>query len=108
MIKKYTKLVLLYIQKNKLTSMFWIYVFGSILLKVVTDIDVTISCPIKYFLGISCYGCGITSATVLMLKLDFVSAWKANPIAFIVDPLLLFFFVRHWFLFLKEHSIQNT
>ncbi len=109
MIKEYLGLMLIYIQKHKLSAIFWGYILGSVLLKSVSDIDITLSCPIKHFFGVRCYGCGITTATVQMLKFDFVSAWAANPIAFIIVPLLLFIFIRHWLQFVKNtQTKQNT
>ncbi len=104
--KKYLKLTALYIKKNKLTSLFWGYVFFSILLKVVSDIDITIPCPIRLIFGVRCLGCGLTTATIYMLKFDFVAAWYANPFAFIVDPILLFFMIRHFYKFLLKEKDQ--
>lgn len=106
--KKYLKLSILYLKKNWLTALFWGYIFGSILLKAVSEYDLTIPCPINRFGGIRCYGCGLTTATIFIIKLDFISAWKANPLAFVIDPLLIFFIVRHWWRFIKEETVKST
>ncbi len=100
----YLRLFKRYIKQNKLTSLFWGYVMFSILLKVVSDIDITIPCPIRLISGVHCLGCGLTTATIYMLKFNFVAAWYANPFAFIVDPLILFFMIRHFYKFLQTEK----
>ena len=51
-----------------------------------------IPCPILWFTGISCPGCGITRALISVCKLDFVKAVYYNPSIFVVlvaTPLLI-------------------
>lgn len=51
-------------------------------------------CPIKYFTGISCMGCGMTRACISALRFDFYSAFYYHPL-WIVLPfavLLMFMF----------------
>ena len=38
-----------------------------------------IHCPIKYLLGISCPGCGMTRALLAALRLDLAAAFGYNP-----------------------------
>ena len=38
-----------------------------------------IHCPIKYLIGISCPGCGMTRALLAALRLDFSAAFGYNP-----------------------------
>ncbi len=38
-----------------------------------------ITCPIKYVLGISCPGCGMTRAFLSLLRLDFGAAFYFHP-----------------------------
>lgn len=104
----YTKILLAYIQKHKLTSLFWGYIFFSVLLNALTGVDVTIPCPIYKISGIQCLGCGLTTATILMLKLDFSTAWQINPLAFFMDPLLLVLFVVHFYRFIKKEGPKHT
>ena len=106
-VKYYINLIIRYLKANKLTSIFWGYIFVSIVLKAVSSIDITISCPIHSFFHINCLGCGITTATIAMLRFDFVGAWHANPLAFIIVPILLFFFVSHWLQFVKQDRNEN-
>ena len=46
-----------------------------------------ITCPIKYVLGISCPGCGMTRACLHALKLDFPAAFAYHPLWVMMPPL---------------------
>lgn len=37
-------------------------------------------CPIRYFLGVSCPGCGMTRAWIALLRLDFSGAFHFHPL----------------------------
>ena len=39
-----------------------------------------VGCPIKYYTGISCPGCGMTRAVWAALHLDFSTAWHYHPL----------------------------
>ena len=41
---------------------------------------VGIGCPIKFFTGVSCAGCGMTRAWMRVLHLDFLGAWNYHPL----------------------------
>lgn len=41
-------------------------------------------CPILFFTGISCLGCGMTRACISMLQLDFISAFRYHPLCFLL------------------------
>ena len=41
-----------------------------------------VGCPIRFFTGICCAGCGMTRAAFSLLKLDFASAFYFNPLVF--------------------------
>ena len=45
-------------------------------------------CAVKLFLGIPCPGCGLTRATLALLRGDLASALAIQPAALIVLPLL--------------------
>ena len=47
-----------------------------------------IGCPIKFFIGIPCPGCGMTRAVVSALRLDFASAFRFHPL-FPIAPLFI-------------------
>ena len=43
-----------------------------------------IGCPILFFTGIPCMGCGITRAFLALVKGDFISAFRYHPLIFLV------------------------
>lgn len=49
-------------------------------------------CPIRFFLGISCPGCGMTRAWAAVLRLDFAGAFSLHPL-FPLAPLVAAAFV---------------
>lgn len=47
-------------------------------------------CPIKYFTGVSCPGCGMTRAAISVAHLDFKTAAHMHPLVFMLPlPALL-------------------
>ncbi|AJS60643.1 hypothetical protein UB51_21745 [Paenibacillus sp. IHBB 10380] len=78
-------------------KLFWgvsLGVGGLFYLKVwlpVTKIDVP--CVFHELTGFYCPGCGITRVTLSLLGLDFVQAFRYNPLVFIILPLYAMYFV---------------
>lgn len=52
-----------------------------------------IGCPIRWFTGISCPGCGMSRAFMALLRLDFADAFRYHPMIY---PLLIF--IPYYFL----------
>ena len=52
-----------------------------------------IGCPIRWFTGISCPGCGMSRAFISLLRLDFAAAFRYHPMIY---PLLIF--IPYYFL----------
>lgn len=52
-----------------------------------------VTCPIKFFTGISCAGCGMSRAWLALLRLDFSAAFAFHPLVLLPIPaaLLLLF-----------------
>ena len=56
-----------------------------------------IGCPIKFISGLSCPGCGMTRATLALLRLDFGAALHFHPVSFVMPlifGLLVFFYLK--------------
>lgn len=102
------KLIIKYIKNYFLSILFFGYLIISVILKALSKIDITISCPIKYVTGKECLGCGLTEAATNLLKLKISLAWQSNPLVFIVLPVLLFLVIRHWREFMRtETNLKN-
>lgn len=65
---------------------------GIILFYVVLE-ALGVTCPIKYFTGISCAGCGMSRAWLALLRLDLPAAFAFHPLVLLPIPaaLLLLF-----------------
>ena len=85
------------------------YEMVAMLLYAITDgeIDVCIPCLWTTIFGVHCPGCGLTTASIDLLKLDFAGAWEANPLVFAVLPAIVFFAVSD-FLKFRTKSISEA
>ena len=53
-----------------------------------------IGCPIRFFTGISCPGCGMTRAVLDLCRLDFVSAFEMHPLVILLPLAAAIYFTR--------------
>ncbi len=53
-----------------------------------------IGCPIRFFTGISCAGCGMTRALLAAARLDFKAAFYYHPLWWVLLPAALIFLRR--------------
>lgn len=53
-----------------------------------------ITCPIKFILGISCPGCGMTRAWLAALRMDWAAAFGYHPLFWLVPLAVAGFFLR--------------
>ena len=54
----------------------------------------TLGCPLRFFTGICCPGCGMSRALWYALKLDFATAFNMHPLIFIMPVVALLFIFR--------------
>lgn len=67
---------------------------GAAILLIIFIFYITgIGCPIKYFTGVSCAGCGMSRAYFSLLRLDIKAAFHYHPL-FFTPPLLLLLFIN--------------
>ncbi|MEG1879231.1 MAG: DUF2752 domain-containing protein [Pseudoflavonifractor sp.] len=56
-----------------------------------------IPCPFHAVTGLLCPGCGVTRMCLALLRLDFLSAWRANPgLMLLLGPMALLFGSLAW------------
>lgn len=53
-------------------------------------------CPIRFFLGVSCPGCGITRAWIHVLHLDFAGAFACHPLFWMAPVIAAAFVFEEW------------
>lgn len=55
----------------------------------------TFGCPLRFFAGICCPGCGMSRALVALIKLDFYTAFNMHPLIFIMPVVALLYILRN-------------
>ncbi len=91
--KNFIRIVWAYIKKEWIWSVFIGYELIAVVLAMFTTIDIAIPCLFTKLTGTECLGCGMTRATMSMMKFDFERAWHFNKLSFIVLPLLVTFII---------------
>jgi hypothetical protein len=61
-------------------------------------------CLISMLLEVQCWGCGITRASIALLRGDFVAAWGFNKFSIVVLPSLFFLYVRFLYKIWRSYS----
>ncbi len=51
-------------------------------------------CPIHYYTGLLCPGCGATRALAALTHLHLAEAWRLNPLLFLLLPLAVLYCIR--------------
>ena len=67
------------------------YVTIGLMLRAYANIDICPPCLINKIFGINCWGCGLTTAFIHILRLEFVEAFNSNWLIIIVFPSIIFF-----------------
>jgi hypothetical protein len=100
-----SNIVIKYIAFNKITVIIGAYFLLSVILKATTDIDFCIPCLWKTIFGFHCPGCGLTTAFISLIDLDFRKAFENNWLIYIIVPIGLYYLVQD---FVKHISKYNA
>lgn len=98
------KIVKGYIRLNLIVFSIIIYMIFSVFLYLITDINICIPCLWKIIFGINCPSCGLTRAFMYLIKLDFVNAFRANWLIFIVIPSSVYILIKDFKEYLKKYK----
>lgn len=93
-----------YIAINKIVVIVGSYFIFSAILKAITGIDVCIPCLWKTIFGFHCPGCGLTTALISLMKLDFRGAFESNWMIFLIVPLGMYYLIKDYFRFKREYN----
>lgn len=66
-----------------------------------------IPCPLHFFTGLDCPGCGVTRMLFAILELDFASALRYNAVLFISLPLLIILAITMLYDYIKYGNVSN-
>ncbi len=80
-----------YLSDHKFMGVVCLYFITSTLLKTITSIDICLPCIWRTLFGFKCPGCGLTTAFIYLLKMDFNAAFKSNCLIFVLVPAGLFY-----------------
>lgn len=100
---KIVKLIFRYVLENKIMSVIILYLMLSSILKITTTVDICIPCIWKTLFDFSCPGCGLTTAFINLVKMDFKGALESNWLIYILIP-FGFYFVSNDFIKFKTKS----
>jgi hypothetical protein len=96
--------VIKYIAINKIIVIVGAYFVFSAILKATTGIDVCIPCLWKTIFGFHCPGCGLTTAFIGLMELDFRKAFESNWIIFILVPFGVYYFTKDYVSFKRKYN----
>lgn len=87
-------------RRNKVLRAFAVVVSAGVLYGLITGwLGFGIPCPVHYFTGFKCPGCGVSRMFISLMKLDFINAFEANRLLLLTLPviviLLSVYFVRY-------------
>ena len=88
---KRRKLFIKYLSDHKVMGIVFLYFIVSVILKSLTAVDICIPCIWKTVFGFNCPGCGLTTALIDILKMNFSAALKSNWLIFILLPSGLYY-----------------
>lgn len=103
-IHRFLGFVSAYARQNWLYVGLGSYLVFSVLLKSATTIDITLPCLWTSLLGAKCFGCGLTTATVCLVKADIQGAYTHNALIFFILPALGVWVWYDMRLFYKQHT----
>lgn len=67
-----------------------------------------IPCPLNFVTGLHCPGCGISRMFIALLKLDFVSAFRANSAILLALPLAIILAVSMTINYIKKGTAVTS
>lgn len=83
-----------YIIKNKILAIVGFYFLFSSILKATLDIDICIPCIWKSLFNTSCPGCGLTTAFISIIELDFKNAFETNWLIYLILPIGIYYIIK--------------
>ena len=100
-------LIIKYIANNKYIAIVGFYLLFSTVLKAITDIDICIPCLWKTIFNFECLGCGLTTAFISVLKLNFKNAYETNWVIFIIVPVGIYYITQDFVTFRRKYNTKE-
>jgi hypothetical protein len=96
-----------YMRVNKAFVLVIAYFLFSIILNITFGIDICIPCLWKSVFGFHCPGCGITTAFISIMNLDFIKAIQSNWLIFIIIPFGTYYIIYDFIQFIEKQNKQT-
>jgi hypothetical protein len=96
--------IIKYIARNKIFTIVGFYFLFSAILKATAEIDICIPCIWKSIFGVHCPGCGLTTAFISLIKLNFKNAFVTNWLIFIILPFGIYYIKQDYVDFYRNFS----
>ncbi len=91
--------------KNRIYKVIGFILLCMIYAGFVLRFNVGIPCIFYKITGLKCPGCGITRMLLSIWKLDFRSAYEANQMIFILQPVLYYFIVKNVLAYIRGQQM---
>ena len=96
--------IIKYIVMNRILAIVGFYFLFSAILKPTANIDICIPCLWKSIFGVQCHGCGLTTALMSLIELNFKKASETNWLIFLIVPLGIYYVTRDYAKFSREYN----
>jgi hypothetical protein len=98
-----------YLKKNLLIYAL-VTTYALLLVLRASGLDIWLpSCLITETTGYTCFGCGLNTAAIYLLRLEFAQAYMANPLIYLYVPIIIGWitFDFHKFRFQPKTTIED-
>ena len=106
-VRKLSASILSYLQARWLLAIVLVYAAIGLLLRAYAGINILPPCLYTTLFHIHCPGCGITTATTLILQGHFADAWHTNPLAFPAIIIIFAALVTDYSKFLRTFAAEK-
>ena len=93
-----------YVKMNPFISFFCFYFLLSTILKSIAGIDICIPCIWKSIFGVQCPGCGLTTAFISLIELDYRKAFESNWLIYIITPFGFYYLTQDYIKFSRKYN----
>lgn len=92
-------------RRNKVLRTFAVLAVAGVLYGLITGwLGFGIPCPVHYFTGFKCPGCGVSRMFISLMKLDFKSAFEDNRLLLVTLPVIASLLFVYFFRYIKTGS----
>ena len=96
--------IMSYIKTNIFFTFFCFFFIFSAILVSTTGIDICIPCLWKTIFGIQCPGCGLTTALISLMELDYKKALESNWLIYLFVPFGVYYITKDYIKFKRKYN----